>query len=51
MTPQQQHLIIQIRLFAAINNEKRPEIAKLLNSSENELKTQLNTLKNNNKNK
>lgn len=53
MNTTKQQLIIEIRLFSAINNTKRPEINKLLNSSENELKTQPNEQKNkyNNKNK
>jgi hypothetical protein len=46
MNTTKQQLIIELRLFSAINNTKRPEIGKLLNSSENELKTQLNEEKN-----
>jgi hypothetical protein len=51
MTTTKQNLIIEMRLFSALTNQTRPNMADLLNASESELKAQLETLKSNYNNK
>jgi hypothetical protein len=51
MTTTKQNLIIELRLFSALTNQTRPNMADLLNTSESDLKAQLETLKSNYNNK
>jgi hypothetical protein len=51
MTTTKQNLMIELRLFSALTNQTRPNVADLLNTSESDLKAQLETLKSNYNNK